>query len=106
MEQCNPPDPRRIQLNTVVRYAVERRIASSQPDYWDYATLLELAVLSQEKDLANTSLSNAMSVLREPWEAATTARNLSFLRDLQQARGDQVQWQNKVINELNMAMKQ
>ena len=30
----------------VVRYAVERRLASGAPDYWDHATMLELAVLA------------------------------------------------------------
>ena len=26
-----------------MRYAVERKITSGNPDYWDYATMLELA---------------------------------------------------------------
>ena len=45
MEIKDPPDPRREALIPVVRYAVERRVAAGRPDYWDHATLLELAVL-------------------------------------------------------------
>ncbi len=33
----------------VVAYAVERRIATGQPDYWDFATKLELAVLGRDR---------------------------------------------------------
>ena len=32
-------------LLPVVTYAVQRRIAAGKPDYWDYATLIELAGL-------------------------------------------------------------
>ena len=66
------PDPRRTQIIPVVEYAIERRIATSKPDYWDYATLLELAVLSKDKQKAMKSLSNALALLRESWEAETT----------------------------------
>ena len=44
MEIKELPDPRCIKLIPVVEYAVERRIATGKPDYWDYATRLELAV--------------------------------------------------------------
>jgi len=40
MELKDPPDPRRERLIPIVSYAVERRVASGQPDYWDHATLL------------------------------------------------------------------
>ena len=39
MEVADPPDPRREEILPVVRYAVERRIATGEPDYWDHATL-------------------------------------------------------------------
>ncbi len=50
----------------VVRYAVTQRLKSSQPDYWDYATLLELAVLDQEESDAAEYLSAAFAAVREP----------------------------------------
>jgi hypothetical protein len=50
MELKDPPDPQREQLLPVVAYAVERRIAAGKPDFWDFATRLELAVLAKDKD--------------------------------------------------------
>lgn len=41
MEVRQPPDPRRCELLPIVFYAVQRKIASGKPDYWDYATLVE-----------------------------------------------------------------
>src|SRR6266576_7349223 len=52
MELREPPDPRREKLFPVVSYAVERRIAAGKPDYWDYATRVELAVLANDEQAA------------------------------------------------------
>ncbi len=84
MELAEPPDPRREQILPVVRYAVERRIASGQPDYWDYATLVELAILAKDENRARAAREAALAIIREPWEAETTARNLRLIND---ARG-------------------
>ena len=104
MEQTDPPDPRRLQLSSVVRFAVERRIESGQPDYWDYATLLELAILSTDKSSAADPLAKALAALREPWEAETTMQNLSLIRDLRQGRGEDVSWENEIISVLQSAI--
>jgi hypothetical protein len=104
MEQCDPPDPRRLDLNPVVRYAVERRIAAGRPDYWDQATLLELAVLAADGEAAFAALGPALAVLREPWEAETTARNLTLIRDLRQQRGEEVGWLEDILAELRRAL--
>src|SRR6266568_7606812 len=50
MELRDPPDPRREKLFPVVTYAVEQKIAKGKPDYWDHATLLELAVLAKDQE--------------------------------------------------------
>ena len=42
----NPADKRIATLAPVVRFAVERKMARGIPDYWDHATLLELAVMA------------------------------------------------------------
>jgi len=44
------------ELLPVVRFAVKRRVESTQPDYWDCATLLELAVLATDMDEAGQPL--------------------------------------------------
>lgn len=92
MEIKDPPDPRRTQLIPVVEYAVERRIATGKPDYWDFATLVELAVLAKDKQKAIKSLSNALAHLRESWEAETTLRNLRLINEARKKRQEVVEW--------------
>ena len=65
MELKNPPDDRRHKIIPVVTCAVERRIAAGKPDYWDHATLLELAVLGWDEAAAGEALANAAAVVRE-----------------------------------------
>jgi hypothetical protein len=100
MELKEPPDPRRKQLNAVVAYAVERRIAAGKPDYWDHATLLELAVLDQDEAKAMAALENALASVREPWEPKTTARNLRLIRESRAKREEEVGWATEVEKEL------
>lgn len=75
----NPPDDRRLEVIPVVRYAVERKIARGKPDYWDYATLVELAVLASDQAQAAKVLPQAVALIREKWEPETTARNLRLI---------------------------
>jgi tetratricopeptide (TPR) repeat protein len=92
MELKDPPDPRGGALVPVVRYAVERRVEAGKPDYWDYSTLLELAVLAKDESKAIASLTAALAKLREPWEAETTARNLRLIREARERRGEGFAW--------------
>ncbi|OQW38426.1 MAG: hypothetical protein A4S08_09900 [Proteobacteria bacterium SG_bin4] len=92
MELAEPPDPRRLKILPVVAYAVERRIVSGKPDYWDYATCLELAVLAKDEESAADALSSALAAVREPWEPETTARNLRLLMDTWRKRGELLAW--------------
>ena len=87
MELTEPPDPRRADLIPVVRYALDRRLASGTPDYWDHASRLELAVLTGDEDRAQTALGEALAAVREPWEPETTARNLRLIREARERRG-------------------
>jgi tetratricopeptide (TPR) repeat protein len=96
MELKNPPDPQREQLIAVVTYSAERRVAAGQPDYWDYATLLELAVLGKDADKARA----ALPTVREVWEPETTLRNLRLIREAREQRGDSVPWAGDVEDAL------
>lgn len=96
MELAEPPDPRRQQLLPVVSYAVERRIASGQPDYWDHATRLELAVLAKDEDVATDALANALAAVREPWEPETTAKNLRLINEARAKRNETVEWAKEI----------
>lgn len=96
MELKEPPDSRRDELIPVVAYAVERRIASGKPDYWDYATRLELAVLAKDEQKAMYALSDALASVREKWEPETTARNLRLIREARERRNEAVTWLNEI----------
>lgn len=100
MELKEPPDPRQAALMPVVAYAVERRIAASQPDYWDYATRLELAVLGRAQASAHAALANALAHVRESWEPETTARNLGLIREARAKRGEDVVWMAALVQAL------
>lgn len=103
MELREPPDERQRELLPVVRYAVKRRMAAGKPDYWDHATLLELAVLAGDEAAAVDALSIALGELREAWEAETTARNLRLIREARERRGTSQPWLNEVVQELERA---
>jgi hypothetical protein len=79
MGRMDPNDPRIATLVPVVRYAVERRLASGAPDYWDFATMVELAANAGDDVAARRWVGKALAALREPWEAGTTARNLRVI---------------------------
>ncbi len=105
MELAEPPDPRRMDLLPVVRYAVERRMAVGTPDYWDHATLLELAVLAKNEARARDNLSDALASVREAWEPESTARNLHFIHDVRKARGEALAWAVEIENSLILGSK-
>lgn len=92
MELRTPPDPRRLELLPVVTYSVRQRIANGCPDYWDHATLVELAILGCDEAAARRSLNDALQAVRERWEPETTARNLRLIREARAARGEQNAW--------------
>ena len=100
MELKDPPDPEREKLIPVVRYSVERRIAGAKADYWDWATLLELAVLARDEAGAGDTLGQALASVREPWEPETTARNLRLIREARERRGEDVAWAKEVEDAL------
>jgi hypothetical protein len=96
MELRNPPDPRRERLIPVVAYAVERRIAAGEPDYWDFATRLELAVLAKDESRARAALADSLASMRERWEPETTARNLRLVREMRKQRKEELSWAEEV----------
>ena len=92
MEVRDPPDPRRDVPLPVVRYGVARKIARDAPDYWDYATLLELAVLASDERASLDALATAVPLIREKWEPETTARNIRLIREARDRRGVAEPW--------------
>ena len=76
------------QLLPVVRFAVAQRLAGGEPDYWDHATMLELAVLNDEFGEAAEHLADAVAAIRETWEPSTTANNLRLIEHARSSRGN------------------
>ena len=87
-------------LIPVVRFAVEQRLAGTRPDYWDHATMLELAVLNDEPERAIDHLSDALAVMRETWEAGTTANNLRMMKQYRASRGADTSWLSRIVDKL------
>ena len=100
MELRAPPDPRRNALLPVVRYAVDRKIATGSADYWDWATVVELEVLASHEPEAMDALAVAVGLIRETWEPETTARNIRLIRVARERRGVAEPWLSTVEHEL------
>lgn len=100
MEMKNPIDNRQKKILPVVQYAVERRLTAKRPDYWDYATLLELNILSNNKSEASATLSKVLISIKEKWESKTTANNIQKIIEIREERNEQVDWIKEIYNEL------
>jgi hypothetical protein len=105
MELQDPPDPRRLEILPVVAYAAGRRVDHGSPDYWDFATLLELAVLAKDEKKAREMLGRSLAAVRETWEPETTSRNLRLIAEHRAKRGDAAGWEMTVVDELDKAAK-
>lgn len=106
MELREPPDPRQQELLPLVKYAAQRKIARGAGDYWDYATLLEAAVLARNEQDGYAALEQALAAIREVWEPETTARNLKLIRDVRAGRGEEPpEWVQTAIAELDARSK-
>ena len=99
MEMMAKPDPRQAEILPVVRYSAARK-AARNADYWDHATLMELAVLARDIDDANDKLGDALAIARMPWELETTARNLGLIRKMREERGEEAAWIGKLQDTL------
>jgi tetratricopeptide (TPR) repeat protein len=91
MEMMDKPDPAQERILPVVRYAASQR-AKSSADYWDFATLLELAVLGRDQEDAESQLAEALARARASWELESTARNLRLIREVRTGRAEDAGW--------------
>ena len=87
-------------LLPVVRFAVTRRLEGATADYWDHATMLELAVLENKPEDAVDYLGQALADVRESWEPETTENNLKLIADARKKRGEETGWLIRVIEAL------
>ena len=85
-----------------MQYSVTRKVAKNA-DYWDYATLLELAVLGDDREAAEDNLSEVTAVARHAREVRSTKRNLGLIRNAREARNEDAAWIEAIENELQSA---
>jgi hypothetical protein len=77
----------RARILPVVRFAAAQRAKAACAGYWEYATLLEAAVLGDDFADAEQQLGHALATARWAWEVETTLRNLELIRAARAARG-------------------
>jgi len=88
-------------LAPVVEYAVNRKLDTRKPDYWDYATLLEIAVIADDTEKARAQLRKALTCTIEgDWMFATTIKNMNLIKTYRNARGEDVSLPEQMIDVL------
>jgi hypothetical protein len=105
MEFQDKRDERQAQLLPVVRYSAMRK-ASKNPDYWDHATLMELALLGRDDEAAEDQLAEALGFARAPWELESTAGSLGRMRKARAERGEDVATIERIEQELLRAAQE
>ncbi len=95
----------RDRLLPLVRFAAERKLKQAKPDYWGYATMLELSVLNSDWKSAKHYLTAALARVRESWQPATTAKNLRLIRQGRANRGEQTSELDEILRALRVQQK-
>jgi hypothetical protein len=75
-------------LTPLVAFAVARRGGAASSDYWDLATVLELAVIGRDETMAKNVLPKLLINAEASWMVKTTADNLDLIKDLRKKRED------------------
>ena len=88
MHLRDPTDTRIAEILPVVRYSARQKELRHHADFWDHATLLELAVIDENADDAWTAVTHAIYARPEPWQAGSTLDTLRRLRRAREQAGD------------------
>ena len=103
MEMQAKPDPLQAQILPVVRFAAAQK-AKRSADYWDYATLLELAVIGRDREDVQSQLGEVLAIIRDDtptWHLKTTEDQIQLIREARTARGEDVAWIKDVEDALH-----
>jgi tetratricopeptide (TPR) repeat protein len=88
-------------LLPLVSFAVERRGGAVSRDYWDLATVLELACIGEDWATANRILPKAILAVTDSFKTATTLGNLRLLKQARERAGRDVTELDGILNELS-----
>ncbi len=94
MEMQDKPDSRQAEILPVVRYAAAQK-AKRSADYWDYATLLELAVIGRDAADVQQQLGEVFAIVNDDtpaWHLKSTEDQLRMIREARTARGEDAAW--------------
>ena len=91
MELMDTPPPIQAEILPVVRFSAAQK-AKASGDYWDFATLMELAVLARDESGAMEHAEIALTKAQFDWHLETTERQLKLIRETRAARGEQIPW--------------
>jgi hypothetical protein len=97
MSALDEPDPRLEELLPVVLFATKQRISQIDPNYWDYATLMELEVIAHHPKEAKEALTKALPCADEDWMKKTTRDTMVMLRDKWREQGEDVDWLDEIV---------
>lgn len=93
-------------LAPVVEYAVLRKMEKKVPDYWDYATLLELSVIEGNEAKAKDYLKKAIACpIEGDWMLNTTIKNMKLITDTRKTRGEETALPEKITGYLQAQKK-
>lgn len=103
MEMQDKPDAAQSEILPVVRFAAAQK-AKRSADYWDHATLLELAVIARDMEDVQTQLGEIFAIVHDDtpaWHLKTTADQLQLIREARTARGEDAAWIKDVEDALH-----
>ena len=92
-------------LAPVVEFSVERKMDRMKPDYWDYASLLEIAIIENNFEKAKKLLSKLITTSYENWMLNTTLNNFKLISSYRKKRGQDPQVIEDFINQLKSLKK-
>jgi tetratricopeptide (TPR) repeat protein len=88
-------------LVPLVSFAVARRGGASSSDYWDLATVLELACIGEDWATAARVLPKVIMAATDSFKTATTISNLRLLKQARERTGREITELDDILNEVS-----
>lgn len=93
-------------LVPLVSFAVARRGGASSNDYWDLATVLELACIGNEWSVAASVLPKVLAAANESWKPETTLGNLILLKQARSRQGMSVPELDEIMEHVRQRVEE
>jgi len=87
-------------LVPLVSFAVARRGGATSSDYWDLATVLELACIGNDWAMAAKVLPKVLAAANASWMTETTFNNLIMLRKAREQQGQTASQLEEIVKHL------